>query len=42
MQEFLRLSKEDQKLAIEQTAASKGWAAYSDATENVYRGAARF
>ncbi len=29
MQEFLKLSQEDQKLAIEQTAAHKGWAASS-------------
>lgn len=29
MREFLKLSKEDQKLAIEQTAARKGWVASS-------------
>ena len=29
MQEFLKLSRDDQKLAIEQTAAHKGWVASS-------------
>lgn len=29
MQAFLKLSREDQKLAIEQTAARKGWIATS-------------
>jgi hypothetical protein len=29
MQEFLKLSQEDQKLAMEQTAARKGWVASS-------------